>query len=71
MILARVKALTHWGYWVRYPLASALQDTYVIPQPSTLLGAFLYGLSKALHIIANKELPEVIIEKSTFKVPLA
>ena len=60
----------HWGYWVRYPYASARQDTYVLPQPSTLVGMLVSGLSRALNGLCGLRTPEVIRTDNGYLVPM-
>jgi len=38
-----VRGRFHWGFWIRAPLASSRQGTYVLPPPSTLIGALAYA----------------------------
>jgi len=38
-----VRGRFHWGFWVRTPLTSSRQGTYVLPPPSTLIGALAYA----------------------------
>jgi len=58
--MAIARAMLHWGFWVRYPLASARQDTYVVPQPSTLVGALGAGLARAINGLCGVAIPEII-----------
>jgi len=58
--MAIAQAMLHWGFWIRYPLASARQDTYVVPQPSTLVGALGAGLARAISGLCGVAIPEII-----------
>jgi len=58
--MAIAQAMLHWGFWIRYPLASARQDTYVVPQPSTLIGALGAGLARAISGLCGVAIPEII-----------
>jgi len=58
--MAIARAMLHWGFWIRYPLASARQDTYVVPQPSTLVGALGAGLARAINGLCGVAIPEII-----------
>jgi CRISPR-associated protein Cas5 subtype I-A len=58
--MAIAQAMLHWGFWIRYPLASARQDTYVVPQPSTLVGALGAGLARAISGLCGVAVPEII-----------
>jgi CRISPR-associated Cas5-like protein len=58
--MAIAQAMLHWGFWIRYPLASARQDTYVVPQPSTLIGALGAGLARAISGLCGVAVPEII-----------
>ncbi|MGC8543131.1 MAG: hypothetical protein ACP5NQ_04260 [Vulcanisaeta sp.] len=68
--MAIAQMLLHWGYWVRYPLASARQDIYVVPQPSTLVGMFINGLSRALNGLCGLTTPEVAKVNNDYLVPM-
>lgn len=68
--MAIAEMLLHWGYWVRYPYASARQDTYVIPQPSTLVGMLINGLSRALNGLCGLKTPEVVKAGDGYLVPM-
>ena len=58
--MAIAQAMLHWGFWIRYPLASARQDTYVVPQPLTLVGALGAGLARAISGLCGVAIPEII-----------
>jgi len=58
--MAIAQAMLHWGFWIRYPLASARQDTYVVLQPSTLVGALGAGLARAISGLCGVAIPEII-----------
>ena len=39
-----------WGFSIRIPGTSAGGDTYLVPPPSTLIGAFVKGISSVLNL---------------------
>ncbi len=67
--MAIARAVLHWGFWVRYPLASARQDTYVVPQPSTLVGALGAGLARSINGLCDVKIPEIIHNPATKDLP--
>ncbi len=48
---------THWGYSFRRTIFSKTRDSYLLPPPTTLIGALAYGLAKI------KGLPEEVLIK--------
>jgi CRISPR-associated protein Cas5a/b/c len=43
-------SLPSWGYSIREPNVSAVMISLELPPPTTLIGAFAYGLAKALNL---------------------
>ncbi|MEB3807081.1 MAG: hypothetical protein GSR73_06165 [Desulfurococcales archaeon] len=44
------KVLLHWGFTVRQPGASAAQSAYIIPPPTTIIGAYANPLARILNL---------------------
>ncbi|MGC8987945.1 CRISPR-associated protein Cas5 [Infirmifilum sp.] len=49
------EALLSWGFVVRHRGASAAQPAYVLPPPTTVVGAFAYPLARILGLNPNAE----------------
>ncbi len=58
--IASARLVFSWGFWVRVPLASARQETMILPAPSTLLGTFSAGLARALEGLCGISVGEVV-----------
>ncbi len=46
MLVLKVKAEYHWGFWIRSPGTSKYQSATPLPPPTTLIGALAYPLVK-------------------------
>ncbi|WP_448577119.1 CRISPR-associated protein Cas5 [Thermosphaera sp.] len=55
-----------WGFIVRYKEVSAAQPSYILPPPTTIVGAFSYPLARILGLI--DKLPENKVYKNGYLV---
>ncbi len=79
LIALLVRGHFHWGFSIRYPGTSAAAESYIVPPPTTLVGALARGLAEVgilprtevyyngNNIVSTSEILTPCIKVSTFR----